>query len=149
MTMMPDVRIPSVKRGPRNLCMFGVNRKGTASFDAKTGACPETPGSSSLIAILPVERDRWNRDGDLLVRQKTYVMKLVAAICSANCLRIFQRSAGPPMTLSIYLEELSQNLTKLGFNTQQTLVSTSSGTSFATTSSMMSFRKVKYSALPG
>ena len=38
MTMMPDVKTPSVKRGPMNLCIFGVNRKGTASFEAKTGA---------------------------------------------------------------------------------------------------------------
>lgn len=54
------------------------------------------------MAISPVERDIWNREGDLLVRQKTYVMKLVAAIWSANCLRILHRSEGPSMTRIMY-----------------------------------------------
>lgn len=50
------------------------------------------------MAIRPVERDMWNRDGDLLVKQNTYVMKLVAATCNANCLRILHKSEGPSMT---------------------------------------------------
>jgi hypothetical protein len=37
-TMMPVVNNPSVNTGPKNLCIFGVKRKGTASLDANTGA---------------------------------------------------------------------------------------------------------------
>lgn len=37
-TMMPVANNPSVNTGPKNLCIFGVKRKGTASLDANTGA---------------------------------------------------------------------------------------------------------------
>lgn len=43
--MIPDVRIPSVKKCPKNPCIFGVRRNGTTSLVAKTGTWLETPVS--------------------------------------------------------------------------------------------------------
>jgi len=62
-----------------NRCKLGVNLNGTTSLEAKTGAWLDVDGSSSLIAIWPVVRDRWNREGSRLVKQRIYVMKHVAA----------------------------------------------------------------------
>jgi len=44
MAIIPDVKTPSVKMGPKKFCIFGVKRKGTASFEANIGAWLATPG---------------------------------------------------------------------------------------------------------
>jgi len=48
MAIRPDVRIPSVNAGPKKFCMFGVKRKGTASFDAKIGAWFAIPSDKDI-----------------------------------------------------------------------------------------------------
>lgn len=35
--IIPEVKMPSVKMGPKNVCMFGVKRNGTTSLVAKMG----------------------------------------------------------------------------------------------------------------
>ena len=49
------------------------------------------------MAICPVARDQWNREGRRLPRQMKYVMKLVAASCNANSFRIRHSSLGVRM----------------------------------------------------
>ena len=54
------------------------------------------------MAIWPVEREIWKRDGIRLVSERTYVMKLVPASCRANCFRILHNSVGPSIVLIMY-----------------------------------------------
>jgi hypothetical protein len=49
--MIPEVKMPSVNIGPRNVCMFMVKRNGTTSLVAKTGRLLDIPGRSSVMAI--------------------------------------------------------------------------------------------------
>lgn len=54
MAMMPDVRIPSVKMGPKKFCRFGVRRKGTTSFVANIGSCCDIPEKHQAVAKVEI-----------------------------------------------------------------------------------------------
>lgn len=103
---------------------------------------------SSLIAIRPVSRESWKRLGCLPVRLNRYVMKLHAASCVENCFRMAHSSDGPFMVRTMYY--IRTNMISIGDalwpSILLTLVSTSSGINFATSSSHRSFLRLKYSS---
>jgi hypothetical protein len=118
--VIADVTMPSTPVRVMKCCMLGVRRNGTLSLElmrACPGAKPATVslgpgllwrwtmdslGRISVMYIIPVLRLRWNRFGVRLLRQHTYVRKLIAAVWSANCLRMSQRLSGESIVLIMY-----------------------------------------------
>jgi hypothetical protein len=57
MAIMLVVKMPSRNIGPKKCCIFGVRRKGTASFEAKIGAWFATP-RASMYQIYDMRSDK-------------------------------------------------------------------------------------------